>query len=258
MGDNMDYRNYVFDLYGTLIDVRTDEWKPSLWKRMAALYAVYGAEYRWAELREAYFRAVGEAEDALRARGAVWPEIRLEDVFFRLLTDRTGSASGVPDPDTWLRLIANVFRVLSRERLRLYPGTLPALDALRQGGCRLFLLSNAQAAFTGPELAACGLTSYFEGLYLSSDFGVKKPEGAFLRRLLEDHALDPDETVMIGNDAASDMAVADACGLDSVLLNTAGETETAVRERIAVCGLRSPERVRVLLRGDLRELAELG
>ena len=28
---------YLFDLYGTLVDIRTNEAKPSLWKRLALL-----------------------------------------------------------------------------------------------------------------------------------------------------------------------------------------------------------------------------
>lgn len=27
------YNNYIFDLYGTLIDINTDEWNDDLWKK---------------------------------------------------------------------------------------------------------------------------------------------------------------------------------------------------------------------------------
>ena len=29
------YKNFFFDLYGTLVDIRTDEQKPSLWRNLA-------------------------------------------------------------------------------------------------------------------------------------------------------------------------------------------------------------------------------
>ena len=29
------YNNYIFDLYGTLIDINTDEWNDDLWKKIA-------------------------------------------------------------------------------------------------------------------------------------------------------------------------------------------------------------------------------
>ncbi len=38
------YQNYIFDLYGTLLDIRTDEDDPLLWDRMAALYSCCGAD----------------------------------------------------------------------------------------------------------------------------------------------------------------------------------------------------------------------
>ena len=37
------YKNYFFDLYGTLVDIRTDEQKPSLWRDLAEFYSLCGA-----------------------------------------------------------------------------------------------------------------------------------------------------------------------------------------------------------------------
>ena len=34
------YRNYIFDLYGTLVDIHTDESKPSFWKALAEHYGL--------------------------------------------------------------------------------------------------------------------------------------------------------------------------------------------------------------------------
>ena len=44
------YNNYIFDLYGTLIDINTDEWNDDLWKKIAILYAYKGAHYTYDEL----------------------------------------------------------------------------------------------------------------------------------------------------------------------------------------------------------------
>ena len=48
----MRYRHCIFDLYGTLVDIRTDERSPRLWARMAELYRRNGAACRPEELRE--------------------------------------------------------------------------------------------------------------------------------------------------------------------------------------------------------------
>ena len=55
------YKNCVFDLYGTLIDINTDEWSIELWEKMAVYYGYKGAIYTAEELNEEYGKLV-EAE----------------------------------------------------------------------------------------------------------------------------------------------------------------------------------------------------
>lgn len=42
---NLNYENYIFDLYGTLIDIHTDEEEKALWKALAKFYRAHGAFY---------------------------------------------------------------------------------------------------------------------------------------------------------------------------------------------------------------------
>ena len=48
------YETCIFDLYGTLVDIHTDEEKEELWERLALFYAFYGAAYTPGGLRAAY------------------------------------------------------------------------------------------------------------------------------------------------------------------------------------------------------------
>lgn len=48
------YQNYIFDLYGTLVDIHTDEDQPAAWAALARFYSYYGARYAPDELRAAY------------------------------------------------------------------------------------------------------------------------------------------------------------------------------------------------------------
>ena len=41
----MKYESYIFDLYGTLVDIRTDEEKKELWSKLALFYVYYDAHY---------------------------------------------------------------------------------------------------------------------------------------------------------------------------------------------------------------------
>ena len=55
------YKNYIFDLYGTLVDIHTDEEQQELWVKMAQkLSEEYGADYTGADLREKYLLACKE------------------------------------------------------------------------------------------------------------------------------------------------------------------------------------------------------
>ena len=53
------YKNYIFDLYGTLIDINTDEWSIDIWEKMAIYYGYKGAHYTAEELNEEYGRGKG-------------------------------------------------------------------------------------------------------------------------------------------------------------------------------------------------------
>ncbi len=249
------YHNYIFDLYGTLVDIWTDENDHVLWQRMAELYSCYGADYTADALRVSYRRIADEEQELLRAaNGAQYPEIRLENVFLRLWKEapvkhraelgfRTKREQAL-----WLAMIANTFRVLSTRRFRLYPRVRDVLTAIRAQGHPLYLLSNAQRVFTAPELERAGLTDYFDAVYLSSDHGMAKPEAAFLQKLLDEQRLDPADCVLVGNDWRSDMTVAAKCGVDGIFLNTGHYREEEIRAGLP------KGRFRVIQSGDIAEL----
>ena len=48
------YKTCIFDLYGTLIDIHTDEEQPLVWEKLALFYRYYGASYTPVRLKEAY------------------------------------------------------------------------------------------------------------------------------------------------------------------------------------------------------------
>ena len=48
------YKNYIFDLYGTLIDIRTDEWSEEPWEEFAAWLTGNGMPYTGSEVKALY------------------------------------------------------------------------------------------------------------------------------------------------------------------------------------------------------------
>ena len=228
-----EYNSFVFDLYGTLIKMRTDEESLPFWQKMAELYAVYGADYTAPDLRREYKRLCKEEERKLIAEtGCRIPEIKLEKVFARLLTEAKHTHKTAHTFEAGLDeiayYIANSFRVLSRHRMKLYPAVPELLQYLRDSGKGVYMLSNAQAVFTTPEIEQLDLAKYFDDIFLSSDIGVKKPEPLFFEKLLRKHSLDPAKTVMVGNDFYADMGIALACGIAGAHINS---DKLSARER---------------------------
>ncbi len=215
----MSFRNVIFDLYGTLVDIRTDEQSPGLWAEMARIYAENGAEYEPDELKERYFATVAELERGLpqprNDAHEAHPEIELRYVFQRLYRDRGVEA----DPELSIAT-GQLFRDASMEYIHLYPHAKELLTELRERGGGVWLLSNAQAIFTRLELRRVGIDRLFDGVYLSSDYGVKKPDRRFFERLLTERSIDVETAVMVGNDGACDIAPARALGLSTVYIRS--------------------------------------
>ena len=261
-----DYNHYIFDLYGTLIDIHTDETADELWRWLADWYAVYGADWSPKRLYRQYRRFCAEEETLLkRETGVAVPEIKLEKVFLRLYreAERRHSAGfapkGAAEEAAWADLTANAFRVRSRAYLRLFPGTLELLDGLRCRGKRVYLLSNAQAVFTRPEIEQCGLAEAFDDLWLSSDHGMKKPEPAFLLALLAAHGMDPGDAVMIGNDWHDDMGVAAANRVAGVVVNSCrlAAKERRARRKALADRFSEADADRIMEVRNIRELVNL-
>ena len=76
------FKNYIFDFYGTLVDIETDEDSPVLWDTMAQIYQSYGANYTGESLKARYKELVQQAEEDLaKEKQVAHPEIDLTVIF---------------------------------------------------------------------------------------------------------------------------------------------------------------------------------
>lgn len=218
------YKNYIFDFYGTLVDIVTDENKLDLWEKLAAVYNSFGCSYGARQLRNAFYSLTSEEEvDLIRTSPHQYVEIDLEKVFLRLYTEAETlrhSETAPTDLKTFSQSIGAIFRALSREKLELYANSLKVLQKLKDEGARIIIMSNAQRVFTQSELELTGFVDLVETIYLSSDYQMKKPDPDFLQMVLEENQLHSEETVIVGNDLSSDIAIAQTAGIDGILLNT--------------------------------------
>ena len=207
------YTNYIFDIYGTLIDIQTDESSPLLWEKLAAFYSFKGALYTASELKEAYEHKV--SLERAKITNTLYPDFPLEPVFKSLYEDKGVTVSTDTVIDT-----AQFFRVLSTKYIKLYDGVITFLDELKKRGKKLYVLSNAQRVFTYYEMQLLGIVDYFDAIYFSADYGVCKPDSQFYNTLIKDLNLDIKKSIMIGNDFICDIKGAHEVGLDSLYMHS--------------------------------------
>lgn len=205
---NLNYNNYIFDLYGTLIDIHTDEGEKALWKALAKYYRNRGAFYFAGEIRRGYMKYVKEELEKAE-------EIQVEKVFQKLFAQKKVEVS-----DRQVAEVCRFFRDTSTTHLRLYEWSLPILQNLKENGKKVYLLSNAQRSFTYHEMEKLDIVKYFDEIYISSDYGVKKPNSKFFQILLEKEGLDVNESLMLGNDQSCDILGAQAVGMDTWYVHT--------------------------------------
>ena len=197
--------NFVFDLYGTLIDIKTDESPLSFWQGVAEYLGdgVHLAE----DVRGEYLSLCAEAKKGENH------EIDLLSVFEKMLLARGREAEEA-------FALADEFRRLSMKKLKCFPYAKMILRGIKQRGGGVFLLSNAQACFTVNELRCCGLTELFDGIILSSDVGTKKPSEEIFAYAFDKFGISPEKSIYVGNDLRDDILGASSVGMRTVYIHT--------------------------------------
>ena len=215
--------------------------------------------------------------------GSKMPEIELGRVFVRLLfecgqahesaakisgydicdlrkryqTDKDSIVAELANSD-WAFACANIFRISSRKHIRPYPNTVSLLKKLKEQGKKVYLLSNAAGIFTLPEIEQMEIAQFFDKMYISSDYGIMKPEPDFLKLLIQEQELENKETVMVGNEIKSDVAIALECGINSIYVNSGRlpekEIKLQIKEIMKATGAKRRLSPRIILSGDIGQV----
>ncbi len=204
----------LFDLYGTLIDIWTDEADPNLFDTLCRYLAYEQVFVDASSLAEEYHRSVREV---LRASPEAHPDVDVHRIFRRLM-ERYGTR---PCDDRAVTAVALLFRALSVKRFNLFPGVQEVLGRLARS-YRLGLVSDAQWVFTLPELAMTHLDTFFPSPVLSSHFGFRKPDARLFFRALAIAGVPAGRAVYVGDNPERDLAGAKAAGMRSILFRRAG------------------------------------
>lgn len=206
-------RNGVFfDLYGTLIDIRTDEYDPWVYLTLAQYLSYLDVHISPEELKSRFF---GWVEAMMKQSPEKYPEVDVFEVFRNIMT-----AFGRTRP-TKYRIVtaAMLFRSLTRKQFGLFPGVPETLGRLKQR-FRLGLISDAQWVFSEPEMEITGVKGFFETRLLSSKLGFKKPDARIFLKAMNALRVRPEDAVYIGDNPSKDLVGARNSGMKCIIFRS--------------------------------------
>jgi putative hydrolase of the HAD superfamily len=204
----------VFDVNGTLVNIRTEE-DNAVFRALAHVLAYSGIALGREDVRTAYDALLTEQ----RAAGAeAHPEFDVVAIWAQFV-DRHATAFTRALPAArrdWLPLhLAETQRAVSRRRLRLYPHVRPVLDALA-ARFPLAVVTDAQSVWARGELHSMGLDGYFDPVVVSGDHGYRKPDRRLFERALTALGVTAEHAVHVGNDMHRDIYGAREAGMRTV------------------------------------------
>jgi putative hydrolase of the HAD superfamily len=210
----MTIKGLLFDLYGTLIDIETDEGMEETYRSISHFLNYHGIYlHRW-EVKDRYYEIMKQQKEE---RDEKYPEIDVEAIWNTLLRQEGMDIS--PACQELATTLAQLYRGISRKRLQLYPGVKEALDELRSE-YPLALVSDAQPCFAIPEIKAVGLEGYFEPVVISAYYGFRKPDPRLTEKALDSMKLLPSEVIYIGNDMYRDIYGAKRLGIKTIFFDS--------------------------------------
>lgn len=104
----------------------------------------------------------------------------------------------------------------------LLPGALELLQVLKPH-CKMGLATNGLQKVQRKRLAGNPATPYFDGIFISQEMGVGKPEPAYFEKVLKALGADRTTTLMVGDDLLSDIQGAINAGIDCAWYSPNGE-----------------------------------
>lgn len=215
----MTVKGIIFDVNGTLTDIRTNEWNDEVYRVIGNFLSYQGILLDPDVIKYFYFQGIKKQRAAGVDR---YPEYDAIEIFSEIIaqhsTDFTRALS-TAKLEQLPRLLAEAHRAASRFRLKLYPGVEQTLRQLHQKYA-LAVISDAQTAYAVPELNAVGLSGYFDPIVVSGDFGYRKPDRRLFKSAMGAMKMEPSELVFVGNDMYHDVYGAQRLGIRTIFFKS--------------------------------------
>ena len=146
-------------------------------------------------------------------------------------SERVAQAHYARELDMTPAHVASVFHHV-KDSQELVPGTAALLPRLQRAGYPLFSLTDNVHEIVAYLRQRYDFWRYFQGVVVSAELDLLKPEPAIFRHLLDEHALQPAQTVFI-DDLPGNVAGARAQGMCAIQFHDAAQCE----RELAMLGL---------------------
>lgn len=162
-------------------------------------------------------------------------ETRFRAVFKRMRPAPADAVSEATEREFWSRLAREVFAGIANDgifagmfpqlwstfaepgRWQPRPGAIETLSKLRARGFRLAIISNFDSRLHA-VLAGLGITSMVDGVFLSAEVGVAKPDPGIFDHAARTLGLEPCQLLHVGDGVVTDAAGAISAGWSAALL----------------------------------------
>jgi len=201
-------KGLIFDLYNTLIDIKTDESSIETYEQVSKWLIYQGVNISAEDLKNEYVRRVKED---MESRWEKYPEVRVEQIFTKICKSHS-----VWDIDE-VRLgteTSRAFRAGSLRRLQVFPKSLRLLKELE--GYPKVIVSNGQRVFSELEMRYLGLYNQFSHVIFSSDLGHKKPDPRIFLEATKRMGWEPEEVLCIGDNFENDIVPSARLGMKAM------------------------------------------
>jgi len=146
-----------------------------------------------------------------------WNESEDPEVFIRF-HDTILSEAGIKLPrDVILEMLKKESQIARNETYVLYDDVLPTLEALKQRGLILGLLTTVLKGIN--VYGELGLEHYLNFVVTSSEVGANKPEPPIFLAALERAGVDASEAAYIGDQYETDVVGARGVGINPILID---------------------------------------
>jgi putative hydrolase of the HAD superfamily len=215
----MDIRAVAFDVNGTLVRILTDDGMEQIFRSIAHFLTYQGIDLHRHQVRDLYFEHMEQQQQASPERHpefdavGIWRSIiqAHQTEFTRALP--AGKLEQLP------LFLAEMYRGISRCRLRLYPHVREVLDVLGER-YPLAVVTDAQSAYARAELHKVGLLDYFDPIVVSGDHGYRKPDRRLFQLALDEMGVAAAHALYVGNDMHRDVFGAQEAGMTTVMVES--------------------------------------